>query len=102
MNFAYFPEHASAVHCDEGFDVIFTGRFELVYREGDRQMSLYCEDGRQPSGEHVVMVGTAGLKAWLPPFAKESISAEKQAQIRSRVIAAVEFMGSNCEFTFPV
>ena len=99
MKFEFFPGSKSEVRSDEGFEVLYTGRFELTYREAERRMSLHCEHERDSSGNHVLVVGTCGLQAWLPPFDKELISEAKRAEIQSRIAAAVEFMGSsNCEF----
>src|SRR5690348_73892 len=99
MKFEYFPDSLAEVRSDEGFEVLCTGRFEIKYREGVREMSLYCEDGSDSSGKHVVMIGRGGLSAWLPPFDKETIPESKQSEIRSRVTAAIEFMGSKSEFS---
>jgi hypothetical protein len=98
MNFHYSPSSFAIVHCDGGFDVEFTGRFELTYREGDRQMRCYIQEGQDDHGKAVVAVGTGGLERWLPPFADEYVPDLKQADIRGRIAAAIEFTGAKCEF----
>ncbi len=99
MKFEFFPDSLARVRCDEGFEVLDVERFELIYREGERRMSIYREDGRDLAGEYIIHLGTGGLKAWLPPFDSEVISDAKRAEIRARVTAAIEFMGSRCDFT---
>jgi hypothetical protein len=98
MNFHYPPDSFAIVHSDEGFDVEFTGRFELAYHEGDRQMRFYIQEGQDDQGNAVVGIGTGGLKRWLPPFERESVSDLKRAEIRDRIAAAMEFTGAKCEF----
>jgi hypothetical protein len=78
------------VRSDQGFEFQFTGRFDAIYRQGGKAVSLYVEDGRTASGLPCIIVDPAAFDHW---DGGEHISTEQQARLFSNLCEAVEFQG---------
>lgn len=77
------------VRSDQGFDVQFTGRFDAEYREGDRIVRLYVQDGIT-GGMDSIIVAPDAFAYWIDGT---SISEEKQAEMFKNLREAMEFQG---------
>jgi hypothetical protein len=77
------------VRSDAGFEVQFTGRFDAEYREENKVVELYVEDGLE-GGLPCVIVGTKALQHWSDGTA---IDPAKQAEIIKNFKAAMDFQG---------
>lgn len=74
---------------DQGFDVQFTGRFDAEYREGERIVRLYVEDGVS-GGRDSIIVTPDAFASWSDG---SSIPPEKQAEMFKNLRDALEFQG---------
>jgi len=82
------------VKSDQGFEVQFTGRFTLEYREGIRKITVTMEDGNFGGGPSISMPRNA-LERWDNSAAP--ISHEKRIEIRENLKAALAFQDISLE-----
>ena len=80
------------VRSNAGFEVQFTGRFTVEYREGAKKIAAPVEDGFS-AGRAIVIISPGAFSKWDEPFAALKISAEKEREILQNFIAAMEFQG---------
>jgi hypothetical protein len=78
------------VRSDQGFEFQFTGRFDAIYREGTKAVSLYVEDGRTAGGLPCIIVDPTAFDRW---DGGEQISTEQQTRLFNNLREAVEFQG---------
>ena len=76
------------VASDEGFEVADLGVRYITYREGDHLLKFGKDIGMNRSTYYL-----RDMPRWQPPFEEEFIPPAKAAQIRTRVIRAMEFRG---------
>ena len=77
------------VQSDRGFEVQFTGRFSAEYREGERFIKLYVEDGLS-GGLSCISINPDAFGHW---DNGARISPTQQAQILQNFKDAMEFQG---------
>lgn len=77
------------VRSDRGFDVQFTGRFDAEYREGDRLVRLYVEDGITGGLDSIIVTPDA-FTHWEDGAL---IPIKKQAEMFNNLREAMEFQG---------
>jgi hypothetical protein len=77
------------VRSNQGFDVQFTGRFDAEYREGNRTVRLYVQDG-VTGGLDSIIVTPDAFASWSDGA---SIPAEKQSEMFKNLRDAMEFQG---------
>jgi hypothetical protein len=78
------------VRSDQGFEFQFTGRFDAIYREGTKAVSLYVENGRTASGSPCIIIDPIAFDHW---DGGEHISPEQQTRLFNNLREAVEFQG---------
>jgi hypothetical protein len=77
------------VHCDRGFSVQFTGRFSAEYREGERVIKLYVEDGLS-GGTPCISINPDAFGHWNDGV---KITPVQQVQLLQNFKDALEFQG---------
>jgi len=77
------------VRSDQGFEVQFTGRFDAEYREGDKVVRLYVQDGITGGLDSIIVTPDAFV-CWSDGA---SIPKEKQAEMFNNLRDAMEFQG---------
>lgn len=80
------------VRSDRGFEVQFTGRHDAEYREGDKVVTLYVEDGLC-GGLPCIILDPGAFKRWDNDPPDTSIPPERQAQMLQNFKEAMEFQG---------
>lgn len=78
------------VQSDEGWIFQRAHRFGYHYTEDDHFLEIGVESGEVFFPKDLI---------WNPPFDGELIAKEKRAEVRSRVLEAMRFMGSKYRFT---
>lgn len=80
----------SAVQSDEDFMVWLRGpRQGLEYREGDHVMRIGLETASTPDVDWIVHFRPC---RWTSPYESDSILDDKCAQIRQRILSALDFL----------
>jgi len=80
------------VRSDAGFEVQFTGRFTLEYREGPRSVTLHIEDGWY-GGKPATLVDPEAFSRWDDDAAGMKIPRDRQGVLFDNLKAALEFQG---------
>ena len=80
--------HASQIVSDEGFSVAVVGRDRLVYREGERSMSVTVDAGAKAYDIFVISIGR-----WDDDPA-DSVSEQQRVRIAERIRRALESQGN--------
>lgn len=84
-----FREISSGVfESSDGYVVNDHGHWEILYIEDDHVASIFCE----PGGPGYIYLLSRPI-IWKPPHHNEEISEERQAQIRARLRAVLDFRG---------
>jgi hypothetical protein len=78
------------VRSDRGFEVQFTGRFDVEYREGGKVVSLQVEAGLS-GGLQCIIVDPSAFERWDGNSVGMSIPPEQQAQMFQNLRDAMEF-----------
>ena len=77
------------VRSTRGFEVQFTGRFSVEYREGTRTIKLYVEDGLF-GGLPCISLDPDAFRHWDDG---QRITAERQVEMFESLKEAMEFQG---------
>jgi hypothetical protein len=80
------------VRSDEGFELQFTGRFDAEYREGERVVRLYVENGRV-GGLNCIIVDPSAFERWDGDAGGASIPRDQQQKMFRNLREALEFQG---------
>lgn len=86
------------VRSSKGFTFQCMDRFYFHYIEDGKCIRVHVEPGISDSDGGYCIAYLDSLAHWLPPFEREPISAEKQAEIRQNIADALAFMGIQHRF----
>lgn len=78
--------------CGLGFEVYVPDIHHVLYKEGERAAAIEIEGGMGENGQVNWLVYTETLHGWEPPKQAEDMSAEKRAEILSRVGEALKLL----------
>ena len=85
--------NSNGVESDEGFIVQSIGRFEIEYREGDKKVNVYVENGMHEGKPCVIIMEPNEFSRWDGDPPGSIIPPERQTQMLGNFIAALEFQG---------
>lgn len=81
------------VKSDKGFEVESVDRFACEYREGDEKITVHIDYGRGEDGKLEVVISPSAFVRWDGKPRAFILPIEKQKEIKSNFIAAIEFQG---------
>jgi hypothetical protein len=84
------------IESDEGFSVEVLGRTGILYKEGDRTMSVYSEL-LAPGTPCGIAVWTNSIQKWNPPHDVEEIDTTKRTAILENIRRAIRSNGDDTE-----
>lgn len=81
------------VRSDKGFEVQFTGRLSLEYREGGRVATINVESGGTKDGVGIECVWDDAFNRWDDDAPSTMNTEEEKRRLFSNLAAALEFQG---------
>ena len=92
----FFDVKAQAVKSTRGFELAFVGRFELLYREGEREMIVPLDHLK---GRYLIELSR--VDGWRPPHDDEALTPEHRIMIAENISAAMKRLRTAFEIDVP-
>ena len=92
----FFDVRAQSVKSSRGFEVAFVGRYELLYREGEREMIVPVDPLKDRD-----LLELSRVDGWRPPHDEEALTPEHRIRIAENISAAMKRLRTAYEIDVP-